>query len=47
MLSPESAVNEALKSIESNLTYYFIKTFPLTTKISRVLTTKKKQQLPF
>lgn len=42
MLSPESAVNEALKSIESNLTYYFIKTFPLTTKISRVLTTKKE-----
>ena len=41
MLSPESAVNEALKSIEPNLTSYFIKTFPLTTKISKVLTTKK------
>lgn len=41
MLSPESAVNEALKSIEPQLTAYFIKTFPLTTKISKVLTTKK------
>jgi hypothetical protein len=41
MLSPESAVNEALKSVEPNLTAYFIKTFPLTTKISKILTTKK------
>ncbi len=41
MLSPESAVNEALKSIEPQLTSYFIKTFPLTTKISKVLTSKK------
>jgi hypothetical protein len=41
MLSPESAVNEALKSIEPQLFDYFIKTFPLTTKISKVLTTKK------
>lgn len=42
MLSPESAVNEALKSIEPKLNAYFIKTFPLTTKISKVLTTKKE-----
>ncbi|RKR08579.1 hypothetical protein C8C83_0162 [Flavobacterium sp. 90] len=42
MLSPESAVNEALKSIEPKLSAYFIKTFPLTTKISKVLTTKKE-----
>ncbi len=41
MLSPESAVNEALKSMEPNLSSYFIKTFPLTTRIRRVLTTKK------
>ncbi|KLT70247.1 hypothetical protein [Flavobacterium sp. ABG] len=42
MLSPESAVNEALKSIEPKLSEYFIKTFPLTTKISKVLTVKKE-----
>lgn len=42
MLSPESAVNEALRSIESNLTTYFTKTFPVKTKISRVLTSKKE-----
>lgn len=42
MLSPESAVNEALKSIEPKLSAYFIKTFPLTTKISKVLMTKKE-----
>jgi hypothetical protein len=42
MLSPESAVNEALKSIESKLTSYFTKTFPVKTKISRVLTSKKE-----
>jgi len=41
MLSPESAVNEALKSVEADLSMYFIKTFPLTTRISRVLTSKK------
>lgn len=41
MLSPESAVNEALKSVVQKLNTYFIKTFPLTTKISKVLTTKK------
>lgn len=42
MLSPESAVNEALKSIEPKLSAYFIKTFPLMTKISKILTTKKE-----
>lgn len=42
MLSPESAVNEALKSIEPKLSAYFLKTFPLTTKISKVLTSKKE-----
>lgn len=42
MLSPESAVNEALKSVEANLASYFIKTFPLTTKISKILTSKKE-----
>lgn len=41
MLSPESAVNESLKSIEPKMTYYFNKTFPLTTKICKILTTKK------
>jgi hypothetical protein len=41
MLSPESAVNEALRSIEPNLTAYFNKTFPLITKISKILTTEK------
>jgi hypothetical protein len=41
MLSPESAVNEALKSVEPELDEYFVKTFPLTTKIVKVLTSKK------
>ncbi len=41
-LSPESAVNEALNSIQSKLTSYFIKTFPLSTKISKILTSKNE-----
>ena len=45
MLSSESAVNEALKSIEPHLTSYFIKTFPLITTISKVLTTKQDAAL--
>ena len=45
MLSPESAVNEALNSIEPKLTSYFVKTFPLITKISKVLTSKKDAAL--
>lgn len=42
MFSPESAVNEALKTVEPKLTSYFTKTFPLNTKISKVLTIKKE-----
>lgn len=42
MFSPESAVNEALKTVEPKLTSYFTKTFPLNTKISKVLTSKKE-----
>lgn len=45
MLSPESAVNEALKSVEPKMTAYFASTFPLKTKISKVLTTKKDAAL--
>lgn len=45
MLSPESAVNEALKSVEPKMTSYFASTFPLRTKISKVLTTKKDAAL--
>jgi uncharacterized protein YlxP (DUF503 family) len=41
MLSPESAVNEALKSVEEELNKYFTKTFPLTTRIVKVLASKK------
>jgi hypothetical protein len=40
-LSKEQAVNQALQSIEPSLKNYFIKTFPLTTKIVKILTTKK------
>ena len=42
MLSPESAVTEALKSVEPGLKTYFIKTFPLKTKVSKILTQKKE-----
>jgi len=41
MLSPESAVNEALKFVEPDLNKYFLKEFPLTTSIRKVLITKK------
>lgn len=41
MFSPESAVNEALKSIESDLTSYFLKTFPLKTRIVKIIEIKK------
>jgi hypothetical protein len=41
MLSPESAVNEALNSIDAKLNYYFVKTFPLITKISKILAVKR------
>ncbi|MDR1120919.1 MAG: penicillin-binding protein activator LpoB [Dysgonamonadaceae bacterium] len=40
-LSKEQAVNQALQSIEPALNAYFVKTFPLTTKIVKVLTSKK------
>jgi hypothetical protein len=40
-MSKEQAVNQALQSIEPSLNAYFIKTFPLTTKIVKVLTSKK------
>ncbi|HAN76723.1 MAG TPA: penicillin-binding protein activator LpoB [Bacteroidales bacterium] len=43
MLSPESAVNEALKSIELSVSSYFGKTFPLVTKISKILIAKKEK----
>jgi hypothetical protein len=42
MLSAESAVNEALKTVESNLASYFLKTFPLSTKVIKILITKKE-----
>ncbi len=45
MLSPESSVNEALKSIEPKMTSYFIKTFPLTSRICKLLNTKKESVL--
>lgn len=41
MLSPESALNEALNSVVPSLSSYFIKTFPLTTTISKVLSEKR------
>lgn len=43
MLSKEAAVNEALKSVEPALNSYFSKTFPLTTNIVKILTTKKDE----
>lgn len=42
MLSPESAVNEALKSVEGNLMNYFKKNFPITTSLVKILSTKKE-----
>jgi hypothetical protein len=41
MLSQESAVNESLKYVKPDLNAYFLKQFPLTTSIRKVLTTKK------
>jgi hypothetical protein len=40
-LSKEQAVNQALRSIEPALNNYFVVTFPLVTKIVKVLATKK------
>ena len=39
--SKEQAINQALQSIEPALNTYFVKTFPLITKIAKVLTIKK------
>jgi hypothetical protein len=41
MLSPESAVNEAVKSLEEGLSTYFTKNFPVMSKIVKILSTKK------
>jgi hypothetical protein len=45
MLSPESAVSEALNSVVPQLNSYFVSTFPQKTKISKVLRTKKNAAL--
>lgn len=42
MLSPESAINESLHSVEQNLADYFVKTFPLTSKIIKIIAIKKE-----
>jgi hypothetical protein len=42
MLSPESAVNESLLSVEQNLADYFTKTFPLTSRIIKIIAIKKE-----
>ncbi len=42
MLSPESAVNESLVSVEQNLADYFTKTFPLTSRIIKIIAIKKE-----
>lgn len=41
MLSPESAVNEALRDLEPELADYFKRNFPLKTRISKIITTRK------
>lgn len=41
MLSPESALTEALNSVGPSLSSYFIHTFPLTTRVLKVLSEKK------
>jgi len=40
-MSKEQAVNQALQSVEPALNEYFSKTFPLTTNIVKILTTKR------
>ena len=42
MLSPESAMNEALKSVEPKMMAYFTQTFPLKTKLVKVLASKRE-----
>jgi len=41
MLSPESAVNEATKSLEEGLSTYFTKNFPVISKIVKIISSKK------
>lgn len=43
MHSPESAINEALKSIEPNLIEWLNKTFPLRTFVKELLTSKNNE----
>lgn len=40
MLSPESAVNDAMASLKNELEYYFRVNFPLTTKVVKILDSK-------
>jgi len=42
MLSPESAMNECLLSVEKNISEYFVKTFPLTSRIIKIIAIKKE-----
>ena len=42
MLSPESAMNECLLSVEKNISDYFVKTFPLTSRIIKIIAIKKE-----
>lgn len=43
MLSPESAVNEAVKSLDEKLRDWVINNFPVTVKVLKILTTKKDE----
>lgn len=43
MLSPESAVNEAVKSLDENLRNWVISNFPVTVKVIKILSTKKEE----
>lgn len=43
MLSPESALNEAMESVETDMYAYFKKTFPLKSKIIKVLSSRKEE----
>ena len=43
MFSPESAVNEAVKSLDDNLRDWVLSNFPVTVKVLKILTTKKDE----
>lgn len=43
MLSPESAVNEAVKSLDQNLSEWLVNNFSVTVKLLRILSTKKEK----